>query len=195
MFISIDLKKNKKRLIIAFLLISFIACAVVGVIGVRRFFPVRYSDVIEIYADKHGLPKELIYAIIRAESSFNRYAVSHRGASGLMQIMEQTANWAAEQIGIADYDFERIFEPEINIQIGTWYINRLIGQFGGNLDTALAAYNAGSGNVSSWLREQNSDDFTLEHIPFPETRNYVQRVRTYQQIYRILLRFHYIFGV
>lgn len=187
MFISINLRKNKKRIIIAFLLFSFLACAVVGVWGVRRFFPMRYSDIIEIYADKYDLPRELIYAIIRAESSFNRNAVSHRGASGLMQIMEQTANWAAEQIGIEGYDYSRIFEPEINIQIGSWYINRLIRQFGGNLDTALAAYNAGSGNVSSWLREQGSDDFTLEFIPFPETRNYVRRVRIYQDVYRILL--------
>jgi len=104
-----------------------------------------------------------------------------------MQIMEQTADWAAEQIGIPGYDYSRIFEPDINIQIGSWYINRLIGQFGNNLDTALAAYNAGSGNVSNWLRDQGSSDFTLESIPFPETRNYVQRVRAYQEVYRILL--------
>lgn len=195
MFLSVDLRRQRKRLILALILIAFVTCAIVGVMGVRRFFPIKYSAVIERYAEKYELPLELVYAIIRAESSFNRYAVSHRGASGLMQIMEQTADWAAEQIGLQDYDYGRIFEPEINIHIGSWYISRLIRQFDGNLDTALAAYNAGSGNVASWLSEQGSEDNSLSHIPFPETRNYVTRVRRFQEIYRILLMIDRVFRV
>jgi len=196
MFYSIDLRKRRRRRtsILIFLIIALFAGSVVGVYGVRRFFPIKYSDVIERYAIKYDLPLELVYAIIRAESSFNRYAVSHAGASGLMQIMEPTGNWAAEQMGLADFDYRRIFEPEINIHIGSWYINRLIRQFGGNLDTALAAYNAGSGNVSNWLVEQGSTDNSLEHIPFGETRNYVSRVGLYQDIYRVLLRLNSMFN-
>ena len=196
MFYSVDLRKRRKRLIFVTVIVLIILAlaTAVGAFAVRRFFPIRYCEVVERYAEIYELPKELVYAIIRAESSFNRYALSHRGASGLMQIMEQTGDWAAEQIGIEDYDYSRIFEPEINIHIGSWYISRLIRQFGGNLDTALAAYNAGSGNVSNWLREQGSTDNVLESIPFPETRNYVRRVRMYQDVYRILLRFGNIFG-
>jgi len=182
-------------MIIIIVLLSFVVCTVVGAIGVRRFFPMRYSDVVERYADMYDLPLELVYAIIRAESSFNRYALSHRGASGLMQIMEQTADWAAEQIGLEDYDYSRIFEPEINIHIGCWYINRLLRQFDGNLDTALAAYNAGSGNVTNWLNEQGSEDNSLESIPFRETRNYVSRVKRFQEVYRVLLMLNGVFGV
>ena len=195
MFLSIDLRRRRKRMIIIIVLLSFVVCTVVGAIGVRRFFPMRYSDVVERYADMYDLPLELVYAIIRAESSFNRYALSHRGASGLMQIMEQTADWAAEQIGLEDYDYSRIFEPEINIHIGCWYINRLLRQFDGNLDTALAAYNAGSGNVTNWLNEQGSEDNSLESIPFRETRNYVSRVKRFQEVYRVLLMLNGVFGV
>jgi len=194
MVFSIDLRKHAGKIALLLALIVLVTGTFVGVYGMRRFFPMKYSDVIERYAAKYDLPPELVYAIIRAESSFNRYAVSRAGASGLMQIMERTGDWAAEQIGIEDYDFARIFEPEVNIQIGTWYINRLLWQFGGNLETALAAYNAGSGNVSGWLREQGSTDNSLEHIPFGETRNYVARVQTYKEIYRIMLRFRILFS-
>jgi len=195
MFYSLDLRKRRKRIILAFLIIMVALGGVFSVYATRRFFPMKYCDIIERYATKYDLPLELIYAIIRAESSFNRYAVSHAGASGLMQIMEPTGVWAAEQMGLSDFDYGRIFEPELNIHIGTWYINRLIRQFGGNLDTALAAYNAGSGNVSGWLNEQGSTDHSLEHIPFGETRNYVARVNLYQRVYRVLLGINSVFGV
>jgi len=195
MFYSIDLRRRRKRFIIAFILIAIFAGGILGVYGVRRLFPMKHCDIIEHYAAKYDLPLELIYAIIRAESSFNRYAVSRAGASGLMQIMEPTGVWAAEQIGLVDFDYEWIFEPELNIHIGTWYINRLIRQFGGNVDTALAAYNAGSGNVSSWLSEQGATDNTLVHIPFGETRDYVARVNLYKDIYRTLIRINRVFGV
>ena len=196
MFYSLDLRerqKHRRLLILVLLLIVLFSGFAAGVHVTRRIFPIKYTDIIEHYAAKYDLPPELIYAIIRAESSFNRYAVSHAGASGLMQIMEPTGNWAADLIGLTDFDYGRIFEPQLNIHIGTWYISRLIRQFGGNLDTALAAYNAGSGNVSSWLSEQGSTDNSLEYIPFGETRNYVSRVRLYQDIYRILLRLNSVF--
>ena len=195
MFVSVDLRKRRRRVLLLFMLVITFAAAAFCVYAVRRVFPMRYCEIIEHYADVYDLPPELIYAIIRAESSFNRYAVSHAGASGLMQIMEPTGNWAAQQMGLSDFDYGRIFEPEINIRIGAWYISRLIGQFGGNLDTALAAYNAGSGNVSRWLLEQESTDHSLSHIPFLETRNYVERVNFYQNVYRVLIRLDRMFGV
>jgi len=195
MYYSIDVRKRRKRVILAILLIAIVVGGAFGMYATRRFFPMMYCEIIEHYAAKYDLPPELIYAIIRAESSFNRYAISHAGASGLMQIMEPTGVWAAEQIGLSYFDYAYIFEPEINIHIGTWYINRLIRQFGGNVDTALAAYNAGSGNVSGWLNAQGSTDNSLTDIPFGETRNYVARVNFYQNVYRILLRINGVFEV
>ena len=153
-------------------------------------FPVMYTDIIAYHADYYGLDPILITSIINVESGFNRTAVSPAGASGLMQIMEPTANWIAQEMGFYDFDYEQmIFDPDINIKMGTWYINRLINIYS-NLDVALAAYNAGSGRVNSWLvdPEFSSDGETLSHIPFTETRNYVRRMDINMRIYRVLAR-------
>jgi len=142
------------------------------------------------HANIHGLDPILIASIINVESGFNERAVSPAGASGLMQIMETTAYWIAEELGLVHFSYaDMIFVPEINIKLGTWYINRLLNTYA-TKEVALAAYNAGSGRVNSWLLDpQFSDDGeTLSHIPFLETRNYVNRVEINMQIYRVLGR-------
>jgi len=129
-------------------------------------------------------------SIINIESRFNRFAVSPAGASGLMQIMEPTAIWIAERMGIENFDYQTmIFDPEVNINMGTWYIRHLM-EMHYNLDVALAAYNAGMGNVANWLQnpEFSSDGKTLDYIPFRETRNYVERVNLSMRVYRFLMR-------
>ena len=156
--------------------------------GFNMLYPLRYLDLIEKYAEMYDLSTALVCAVIHVESRFRADAVSSKGASGLMQITRNTADWAADFIAIYDYSYDRIFEPEINIIIGTWYLNRLIGQFG-ETDTALAAYNAGTGNVTSWLSsaDYSSDGYTLDYIPFGETRGYVQRVNNSYRVYSLLL--------
>jgi soluble lytic murein transglycosylase len=127
--------------------------------------------------------------MIRTESGFDPKAESHKGAKGLMQITDQTGLWGAQEIGIKDYHSQRLFEPDINIQIGAWYVRRLLNQYKGDLTLTLAAYNGGSGNVARWLGDSrySEDGKTLNHIPFKETKQYVKKVRKnlkqYQKFY------------
>jgi len=156
---------------------------------------VRHTEIINKYAEEFDLEPELIFAVIHAESRFNENAVSRVGASGLMQIMEDTAYWLAPQAGISDFKYSQILDPEINIRLGTFYLSLLYRRYG-DINVALSAYNAGSGNVGRWLEnpEYSSDGKTLDHIPFPETRNYVERVDVNRRIYSLILRFTNIFN-
>ncbi len=124
----------------------------------------------------------LAHGITRQESSFDRAAVSHAGARGLMQLMPGTARETAGKLGLP-YDFGRLTsDPSYNIMLGAAYFSNLLDQWGGNAALAAAAYNAGSGNVRKWVREngdpRSGGDIVrwIEEIPYSETRNYVQRV-------------------
>jgi len=154
-------------------------------------FPLRYLDAIETYAAMYDLPVELVCAVIAAESRFNKDAVSPKEAGGLMQITPPTAQWLAEQMGIDGFAPERIFEPDLNIRIGCFYLRMLSDRYGGRWDLALSAYNAGSANVNRWLRDEafSADGQSLHTIPFPETRNYVAKVESLRKIYRYRLMF------
>jgi len=124
----------------------------------------------------------LAHGITRQESSFDRAAVSHAGARGLMQLMPGTAREQAGKLGMS-YDFGRLTsDPAYNVLLGTSYFERLLNQWGGNAPMAVASYNAGAGNVNKWVRANGdprggTDIVTwIEAIPYSETRNYVQRV-------------------
>ena len=164
----------------------FIGGAIFAVHLFNFYFPLKYTDIIEKHAASYNLDPVLVASIINVESRFRHGAVSHAGASGLMQLMPGTANWVAQEVGIADFYFnDMIFEPHINIQLGSWYLRRLIDNHS-TLPVALAAYNAGSGNVASWLDNPDfsSNGTTLDYIPFGETRRYVDRVQLNIHAYR-----------
>ena len=127
--------------------------------------------------------KTLSHAIMRQESSFDRTAMSHVGARGMMQLMPGTARETAGKLGLG-YDQSRLTsDPQYNIMLGSKYFQDLMNSFGNYAPLAIAAYNAGPGNVRRWVRE-NGDPRTphvdvlkwIEDIPFFETRNYVHRV-------------------
>ena len=166
--------------------VAFIVGVLFSIYTFNNYFPLRYLDIINRYSEIHNVDPVLVAAIINVESRFDRYAVSRAGASGLMQLMPGTAIWVAEALGIESFDFDRdIFNPEINIRMGTWYIARLINNHA-ELPVALAAYNAGSGNVASWLANPlySSNGITLDYIPFGETRRYVSVVLASIHAYR-----------
>jgi soluble lytic murein transglycosylase len=124
----------------------------------------------------------LAHGITRQESSFDRAAVSHAGARGLMQLMPGTAREQSGKLGMP-YDFGRLTsDPAYNVMLGTSYFERLLNQWGGQAALAVASYNAGAGNVNKWVRANGdprggTDIVTwIEAIPYSETRNYVQRV-------------------
>ena len=149
-------------------------------------FPLEYEDLILYYSAMRDLDPFLVMGVIRAESSFRSQAVSPAGASGLMQIMPNTGAWLAERMGIS-FTEEDLFSPAYNIRMGTYYLRLLLNMFEVQ-STALAAYNAGMGNVGSWLEDArySTDGRTLHTIPYTETREYVERVARFTEIYREL---------
>jgi len=167
---------QKNKFTIALCIIGAILIGTISFTYLR--FPRRYSDIVLQASLTHGIEPALIYAVILSESGFDRYAVSHAGAVGLMQIMPSTAEFIARQRGI-EFNKEMLFDPATNIDFGTYYLARMYKRFG-NMREAIAAYNAGEGNVSAW---RASD---LNRIPFTETRNYVRRVRFATRVYKFL---------
>lgn len=164
-----------------------ILCAAALYLAVAMTFPVKHLDIIRENAGQ--LEPSFVLAVIMAESSFNPSAQSPVGAQGLMQLMPPTAQDMANRLGLPDFTPEDVWEPATNIKLGTFYLNWLYQRYHGNLDLVLAAYNAGLGRVDAWLNDPgiSSDGENLDRIPFTETHNYLNRVRTFQRIYRVLL--------
>ena len=134
-----------------------------------------------------------VHAIARQESEFDETRVSHAGARGLMQLMPGTAREQAGKLGMNYMSSDLIGNPTYNLQLGTAYFDRMLNYYGGSYPLAVAAYNAGPGNVNKWLR-QNGDpregniDWLrwIEEIPFFETKNYVQRVLENAVVYEAM---------
>jgi len=173
-------------LIIALLLGAFVFRPMLERMWMEQRFPLQYEELIFYYSELRDLDPFLVMGLIRAESTFRSHVTSPVGASGLMQIMPTTGEWLAERMGIS-FTEDDLFRPAYNIRMGTYYLRLLINMFG-YIDTALAAYNGGMGNVTNWLSDDrySADGATLHTIPFPETREYVERVNRYTEIYREL---------
>lgn len=141
--------------------------------------PLRHDDIIRQQASEKDLDPALIAAVIYAESRF-RDQESHAGALGLMQVTPQTAAGIARRSGGTQFVTGDLSDPEINISYGSYYLRYLLDLYDGNEVAALAAYNAGTGNVESW----GGADLSLDAIRFPETRAYVQEVLEKRLEYR-----------
>ena len=151
------------------------------------FYPFRYRVAVELYSKKYNVDKYLAIAVMKHESGFEPSALSHSGAVGLMQLMPETAEWIATQLDEeAIDDVKRLYEPELNIRYGVWYLADLEQEFDGNDVLALAAYNAGRGNVWHWIELYGwTHDFAdVDQIPYSETRDYVRRVLDSRLKYR-----------
>jgi soluble lytic murein transglycosylase len=183
--------KRLSRHVIAFLCILLIVYLVLHSRWyLRRVYPIHYKDIITQCSLKHDVDPFLITAVVRVESRFRPEAVSAKGAMGLMQVMPDTGNWIARELGIQGFDTEILYDPATNLDLGTWYLAFLLRECNGDLVCALAAYNAGRGNVSKWIQEKrwNGTEEDLDSIPFPETRDYVKKVlrlyNKYHEVYR-----------
>jgi len=170
------------------ILVLFILIGGTRFIVLPSVFQRPYTELVSAYAQKYQLPESLVYGVMYAESKFDPNALSNRGAKGLMQVMDETGEWAAGKIGLVGFTPEMLYEPEINIQIGCWYLRQLTDQFEEPLETILAAYNAGNGNVQKWLSDQaySDDGKTLKEIPFEQTKKYVKKVVMVKKIYETL---------
>jgi soluble lytic murein transglycosylase len=148
--------------------------------------PLRHEDVIRQQADDKNLDPTLIAGIIYVESRF-RDQTSHAGAKGLMQLMPSTADYIARKSGGTRFEQGDLADPQINISYGSWYLRYLLAHYHGNVALALAAYNAGEGKVDEWWRAaaDHGERFRVaDHIPFPETREYVAKVLSARRDYR-----------
>jgi soluble lytic murein transglycosylase len=169
---------------------------VIGAYGVLQsdwfqkqyLYPFGYQDTVYRYSERNSLDPYLVAAVIRTESKFINIARSPKGAMGLMQMMPDTAEWVAKQIDYPDFEISKLNDPEISIRFGTWYLSSVRKEFGGNEVLMLAAYNAGRGNVKSWMKQYDwTTDFRdVDQIPFTETRQYVKQVLRDKQRYQAL---------
>lgn len=151
----------------------------------KWLYPIHYEQDIAISANNYNVDPFLMAAIIRVETNFDPEKTSRKGAVGLMQIMPDTAEWIVQRAGYSAETIHALNRPDVNIEIGAWYLNSLYNQFKLNKVAVLAAYNAGPGNVRKWL-DEGTWDGTLKNagqIPFGETRHYVQRVLYYYEKY------------
>jgi soluble lytic murein transglycosylase len=148
--------------------------------------PLRHDDIIRQQANDKNLDPSLIAGVIYVESRF-RDQTSHAGAKGLMQIMPSTADYIARKSGGTQFVQGDLADPQINIAYGSWYLRYLLEHYHGNTILALAAYNAGEGKVDEWWRQaaDRGERFRVaDHIPFPETRDYVSKVLEARADYR-----------
>jgi soluble lytic murein transglycosylase len=142
----------------------------------RIRYPLRYSEYVRVHAREHGLDPALMAAVIYQESKFRADAESSSGAIGLMQLTPSTAHGIAIRTGGNAFRTSDLYNPEINIRYGAWYLHNLFAKYHSER-LVLAAYNAGQGNVDRWLANGG-------RIRFAETRAYVERVEEVQRIYR-----------
>lgn len=162
---------------------SFIFLTVFGVNCVYGWiFPLKYQTEVASASDIYKVDVAVINSLINIESHFNKDALSSKGAVGLMQVMPSTASMLSEEENLGEYDLK---SPEDNILFGTCYLSKLLQKFD-DVETALAAYNAGPTNVKKWLADENysEDGKTLKDIPFEETRNYIQKFRKNFKYYK-----------
>lgn len=156
-----------------------IAAAVLSLaVFLQVFYPRRYEWEIAEASREFGVEEELVYAVIRTESRFRPRVQSGAGAQGLMQLMPSTAAWIAESIGESGLAAD-LFDSSANIRLGTAYLRYLTDKY--PLSDALAAYNAGEGNLLRWRKEGR------EEYGFKETRAYVKKVLSARKVYRMLV--------
>ncbi|HSD79708.1 MAG TPA: lytic transglycosylase domain-containing protein [Solirubrobacteraceae bacterium] len=148
--------------------------------------PLRHEDIIRQQARDKDLDPALIAGVIYAESKFRDGQVSSAGAQGLMQLTPGTAKDIARKSGGTAFRLDDLDTPQVNISYGAYYLRYLLDRYGGNEAFALAAYNAGEGNVDRWIALARARDeaLTVDAIPFGETRAYVRRVEDARRQYR-----------
>lgn len=176
--------KLLKKLILPIVAIVALICSV---IGVYRLFPLKYVDHIRQVSEEMNVDPYLVAALIKAESNFDKNAVSDAGAKGVMQLTDETALFCAQKLGLELKEGD-LYRPEVSIRLGAYYLKRTLELFDGDETLAVAAYNAGEGRVREWLQNEkySSDGKSLDTIPYSETKNHVEKIADYKKIYKVL---------
>jgi soluble lytic murein transglycosylase len=155
----------------------------------EMLFPRPYWTDVQRQSMANALDPYLVASLIRQESEFNPGAISNANAYGLMQLLPQVGKGEARAAHIKHFSTSSLLIPDVNIQLGTHYFKEMVTQYNGQVEYALAAYNAGSNRVDAWLQSGRYRDVAefVESIPFTETREYVQAIvrnaKVYQRLY------------
>ena len=154
----------------------------------EALFPKAYWADLRKYSLVNGLDPFLVASLIRQESEFNAGAISRANAVGLMQLLPKTGRSVARQVKLKGYRPPQLYDPSVNLQLGTRYFKDMVDRYNGQFEYALAAYNAGTDRVADWLGDghyRDPQEF-VESIPFTETREYVQAILRNANVYRKL---------
>lgn len=189
------MQKRIKKILFITVIIAIILILLFGVFKVqnivlRKIYPTKYSEYVYKYAKEYEVDPLLIFAIIKAESNFNPNVVSSSNAIGLMQLMDTTAEEIARKVDITFTVKSSLYNPDLNIRLGTKYFSDLLKEYNQNKLLALTAYNAGKGNLKRWIEQGiiKEDGSDIENIPYKETNNYVRKIvrdyKIYQELYK-----------
>ena len=176
-------KKSSNNFILYILIFSIIVFSFYKFDFLSKLnYPLIYEEQISESSLEYNVDKYLIYAVIKRESGFYPYAKSNKEAKGLMQISDMTWQWAYDELKTIDMNPFIISE---NIEVGSWYLSKLIRQYD-NVQIALLAYNAGSGNVDEWIEDERltGSDYKKWDIPFNESKRYIDKVTEYYTEYK-----------
>lgn len=155
-------------------------------------YPTEYEEYVIKYCKKYDCDPVLVFAVIKVESGFDEDAVSEVGARGLMQLMEDAYDWIKYRLDDQrEHTYDDIFDPELNIQYGTYYLSYLMNKYDGSIELSAAAYHCGMGLVDSWIEDGTIDPENFDDADIPEendaTSNYVRKIRKAYDNYKKIL--------
>ena len=153
----------------------------------RLIYPLLYREELLAASAEFEIDPCMLAALVYCESSYQADAVSHVGAIGLMQIMPETGQWLSGKIDLeSEYATERLYEPEVNLRLGCWYLDYLYDRYDGQWQEALTAYIAGQGQVDKWLKdpELSADGKHLDVIPGQDVKEYAAKVMRIHENYK-----------
>ncbi|MBQ8623544.1 MAG: lytic transglycosylase domain-containing protein [Oscillospiraceae bacterium] len=181
--------------IFGFLALVLLIGAIVGVLFVympysvkQNTYPLHYSEEVERYSEEFGVDKALVYAVIKVESNFEPSAVSHAGAIGLMQIIEDSFDWVKKKLGCDDLVFEDMYTPEYSIRFGCYMLDYLYEKYG-SIELVAAAYHCGMTTVDNWIEQGiiDPENIDISKIEGSKTQYYVKKImRAYDNYSQII---------
>lgn len=192
----IHLRTTVKRFLLLLLAAGIVLVGAFGVHTASRAYyrwayPLEYAELIADASADNGLDEYMLFALIKTESGFRPDATSDVGARGLCQIMEDTFEWIRSKTGDRETSYDDMYESEVNIRYGAYLLGSLYREFG-SYEVALAAYHAGRGAVTGWLKDSrySADGRTLSKIPIDDTGHYVRKVMKAYEVYQTLYAGH-----